>query len=98
MNFVRIYKTNRMIRILLLLFLFLNSYELARAQYYPLRAFDHDWGEDAPVPIQVQSDLADYPAVVLKDELRMSVRGQKEWYMYVYFERKQRIKIQSYEK
>lgn len=86
-----------MIRILLFTLLFLNVYELARAQYYPLRAFDHDWGEEVPLPIKVQPDLADYPAVVLKDELRMSVRGQKEWYMYVYFERKQRIKIQSYE-
>ncbi len=86
-----------MIRILLFTFLFLNFYKLVRAQYYPLRTFDYDWVEEAPIPLEVQPGLRDYPAVVLKDELKMSVRGQKESYMYVYFERKQRIKIQSFE-
>lgn len=83
-------------RPVLLLFLVLLV-QSANAQYYPLPDFNYEWTENEPQPIAVNPDFTNYPAVVLDDQLKTSVRGQKEAFIYVYFERKRRVKIQSAE-
>lgn len=78
----------------LILFFFLTAGSLS-AQFYPLPEFDYSWPEANPYPIPIDEQYSIAPAVVLKDEVSLSVRGRKESFMYMYFERKQRIKIQS---
>lgn len=64
-------------------------------QYYPLRDFEYTWKETNPTSIPVHARWENHPAVILKDERRLSVRGQKSTHMYVYLERKMRVKLHS---
>lgn len=62
-------------------------------QYYPLPEFSDQWPADTADPIEVLSQFQHHEAVILDDDLRVSVRGRKDEFMHVYFERKQRIKL-----
>lgn len=84
-------------RYFILALAFVTALKPVEAQFYPLPDFDHEWSDQQPLHLAVDSDYIDYPAVVLRDDRTVSVRGRKEEFIHVYFERKQRIKIQSLE-
>lgn len=80
--------------------LFLFAFALSsgsHAQYYPLPEFDYTWDSSSVATIPIQKTYSAAPAVVLNNELSISVRGRKEPAMYVYFEHRKRIKIQAAE-
>lgn len=84
-------------RYFILALIFVVALKPVEAQFYPLPHFNHEWSDQQPIQLGVDPAYTDYPAVVLRDKRKVSVRGRKEEFIHVYFERKQRIKIQSLE-
>lgn len=81
----------------LIVFFIATTANLTFAQFYPLPDFKYSWENQEPEPIAVDSQYVNFPAVVMRDWLNISVRGKKEPHMNVYFEHKRRIKIQRTE-
>lgn len=64
-------------------------------QYYGPPKYDYTWEDKYPKPIELHYEFADEPVVVLDDVQRISMRGGKDDMMFVYVERKQRIRIET---
>jgi hypothetical protein len=64
-------------------------------QYYGPAKYDYTWEEKYPNPIELHYEFAEEPLVVLDDVQRVSLRGNKDDLTFVYFERKQRIRIET---
>lgn len=74
---------------------FLTLLVSAYGQYYPLPDISYNWKHAKPDTIAVKPKWSKADAVVLDDQLTISVRGKKRGFVYVYFERKQRIRLQN---
>ncbi len=80
--------------IILLLLWLIPAYQTL-AQYHPLPTFKSQWPDEKVEPLAVDSRFENSRAVILDDQLNVSVRGMKDDFIYIYFERKQRIKLQA---